>query len=242
MQRHLIIQRRTTLIIYSLLSLLLVFTGNTLFAVAEKTLPPGVVIGDEAGVHATSEGEYFVDLPNVLPGEKYEKTITIRSMDVKEPFELGMIAVPKASKGIIDFDKQITLTLVVDGKTIYQGPLLGDGKTDWTVQPLKIGICEYGKDQILTATFEVNSELSAQDYTEESQLLYHWKFVGTKNQPKLPNTKSDASSSNTKPKELFPMTGEEIKQWIYKLLTGLLLVLIAVLLWKKRKEQQKNIE
>ncbi|MTD37496.1 LPXTG cell wall anchor domain-containing protein [Erwinia sp. CPCC 100877] len=242
MRRQLIIKQWTVLFVYSLFSLFVAVTNESLFAVAEKTLPPGVVIGDEAGVHATSEGEYFVDLPNVLPGEKYKKTITIRSMDVKEPFELGMIAVPESSKGIIDFDKQITLTLAVDGKKIYQGPLLGDGKTDWTVQPLKIGVCEYGKDQILTAVFEVNSELTTQDYKEESQLLYHWKFVATKNQKELPNTKTNTNLAKTEAKGTFPMTGEEIKQWIYKLLTGLLLILIAILLWKKRKDQSKNTE
>lgn len=38
------------------------------------------------------------------------------------------------------------------------------------------------------------------------------------------------------------MTGEEIKNLIYKTLAGLLLVLIAILLWKKRKDEQGKVD
>ncbi|MBO0439915.1 LPXTG cell wall anchor domain-containing protein [Candidatus Enterococcus ikei] len=231
------------LVLYSLLSVFITFTSGSLVAVASQTLPPGVVIGDEAGISASSEGEYYVDLPNVLPGESYEKTITIRGMDVKEPFELGILVTPESTKGVINFDKLITLTLFIDGKELYKGPLLGNGEFDWTVQPLIVGICEYGKDQILTAVFEINKDLTLEDYKEESQLLYHWTFVATKNQPK-PSEETVASSTpdNPKPKGTFPMTGEEIKNLIYKTLAGLLLVLIAILLWKKRKDDQRNVD
>lgn len=244
MQQHSMRKRLSFLVLYSLSSVLITFTSGTLLAVASQTLPPGVVIGDETGISASSEGEYYVDLPNVLPGESYEKTITIRGMDVKEPFELGILVVPKSSKGVIDFDKNITLTLSIDGQKLYKGPLLGNGRFDWTVQPLIVGTCEYGKDQILTAVFEVDKNLTIEDYKEESQLLYHWTFIATKNQPKTSDTKdsSSAKPDNTKSKGFFPMTGEEIKNLIYKTLAGLLLVLIAILLWKKSKEEQEKVE
>lgn len=242
MQQQLKRKHRLFLVLCSLLSLYITFTSGTLLAVARQTLPPGVVIGDETGVSASSEGEYYVDLPNVLPGESYEKTITIRSMDIQEPFELGILATPKFTKGVIDFDKQITLTLSLDGKQLYQGPLLGNGEFDWTVQPLIIGTCEYGKDQILTAVFEVDKDLTLADYKEDSQLLYHWTFVATKNQPESSDTSSSKDSpAKEKPKGMFPMTGEEIKNLLYKTLAGLLLMLIAILLWKKRKDEQNNI-
>ena len=244
MQQRSMRKRLLFLVLYSFSCIFITFTSGTLLAVANQTLPPGVVIGDETGISASSEGEYYVDLPNVLPGESYEKTITIRSMDVKEPFELGILVTPESTKGVIDFDKQINLTLSLDGKKIYQGPLLGNGEFDWTVQPLILGTCEYGKDQILTAIFEVDKDLTLADYQEESQLLYHWTFVATKNQPKTTDTKESSSPlpGKAKPKGMFPMTGEEIKNLIYKILAGLLLVLIAILLWKKRKEEQAKVE
>lgn len=231
-------KHRLFLLLCGLFSLYITFTSGTLLAVARQTLPPGVVIGDETGISASSEGEYYVDLPNVLPGESYEKTITIRSLDVQEPFELGILVTPESTKGVIDFDKQIILTLSLDGKQLYQGPLLGNGEFDWTVQPLIIGTCEYGKDQILTATFEVDKDLTLADYKEESQLLYHWTFVATKNQPETSETTN--SPGKDKPKGMFPMTGEEIKNLLYKTLAGLLLMLIAILLWKKRKDEQNK--
>ncbi|WP_086445061.1 LPXTG cell wall anchor domain-containing protein [Candidatus Enterococcus lemimoniae] len=243
MQQRSMRKRLLFLVLYSFSCIFITFTSGTLLAVASQTLPPGVVIGDETGISASSEGEYYVDLPNVLPGESYEKTITIRSMDVKEPFELGIVVTPDSSKGVIDFNKQIKLTLSLDEKNIYQGPLLGNGEFDWTVQPLILGVCEYGKDQILTAVFEVDKDLTLADYKEDSQLLYHWTFVATKNQPKPIDPKDSSSPLPTKvkPKGMFPRTGEEIKNLIYKTLAGLLLVLIAILLWKKRKEEQGKV-
>lgn len=164
MQQQSMRKRLPFLVLYSLLSVFITFTSGTLLAVASQTLPPGVIIGDETGISASSEGEYYVDLPNVLPGESYEKTITIRGMDIKEPFELGILVTPESAKGAIDFDKQITLTLSIDDKQLYQGPLLGNGKFDWSIQPLIVGTCEYGKDQILTAVFEVDKDLTLADY------------------------------------------------------------------------------
>ncbi|OEG17312.1 cell wall protein [Enterococcus quebecensis] len=237
-------KRLPFLILYSLVSVFVTFTSGTLLAVASQTLPSGVVIGDETGISASSEGEYYVDLPNVLPGERYEKTITIRSMDIKEPFELGLLVSQNSAKGVMNFDKLITLTLSVDGEQIYQGPLLGNGEFDWSVEPLIIGTCEYGKDKILTAVFEVDKAPTVEDFKEESQLLYHWTFIATKNQKK-PSDSTDSSSTSTdksKSKGMFPMTGEEIKNMIYKILAGLLLLLIAILLWKKRQEEQRNVD
>jgi hypothetical protein len=237
-------KRWSLLVLYSLVSTLITFTSGTLLAVASQTLPPGVIIGDETGISASSEGEYYVDLPNVLPGESYEKTITIRGLDIKEPFELGVLVTPDSSKGVVDFNKLITLTLSIEDKVLYQGPLLGNGEFDWTIQPLIIGTSEYGKDQILTARFDVDKNFTTADFKEESQLLYHWTFVATKNQPKETSSSSDESVPEklAKAKGMFPMTGEEIKHLIYKLLTGLLLVLIVTLLWKKRREEQSKTE
>ncbi|MGG5343157.1 cell wall protein [Enterococcus sp. AZ192] len=237
---QLLVQKRLpSLVLYSLVSIMITFNSGTLLAVASQTLPPGLIIGDETGISASSEGEYYVDLPNVLPGESYEKIITIRGLDIKEPFELGILVTPDSSKGLIDFNQLITLTLTLDDKVLYQGPLLGNGEFDWTVQPLIIGTCEYGTDQILTARFDVDKNFTAADFKEESQLLYHWTFVATKNQPETltSTSKEPVSKEKEQSKGMFPLTGEEIRNLIYKILTGLLLVLISILLWKKHKEE-----
>lgn len=231
-------QRIVFLGLCSIVGVIFSLSFNSLVSCASQSLPDGVVIGDEAGISASSEGEYYVDLPKVLPGEIYEKTITIRSLDIKEPFELGLLVNPDSSKGPIDFNKHITVTLTLGTKELYKGPLLGNDQFDWTVQPLIIGTCKYGNDQILKARFEVDKLLTNEDYEEDSQLLYHWTFVATKNQPE-PSTSSSLPTKEIKKGKL-PMTGEEIRNLIYKILSGLLLFLIVILLLKKKKDEENS--
>ncbi len=231
--------RRKVLRIVEMIILLIVVTPifGEFQASASESLPAGVVIGDETGLYATSEGEFFVDLPNVLPGEKYEKNITIRSLDIAKPFELGMLVEPFSQKGAIDFSEYLMMTLTLDDQVLYQGPLLGDGSFDWTVTPLLIGTCEYGTDQVLKAEFVVSKTLSVADYSEESELQYKWTFVGTR---KPDDTEDSQKPPGPKKKDkpgVLPKTGEEIKNALYKFIAGLLLILIVLLLWKKRKKQ-----
>lgn len=264
------------------LSVFLLSFGNAVVSEAANTLPPGLVIGDSEGIYATSEGEYFVDIGGLLPGETYKKEITIRSLDLEEPFSLGLLAEEVSTKGSIDWKKHITLVLTLDGEEIYQGPLLGNGEFDWTKTPLELGVCKYGTDKILQATFTTNSALTNEDYREESQLEFYWTFIGTRDQPTEPTnpteptkpteptrpsesrepTESTSSSDSTVPTEssdsgsgrgvlpgtggptgsptsrkFLPQTGEQV---VYMFLSGLLLVLIVLFLWKKRREEEQE--
>ena len=227
---------------------------------AAKELPPGMVIGDSDGMYATSEGEYYIDLVDILPGDVFEKEITIRSLDLEEPFSLGMLVEEIESTGSVDWKNHITMTLVLDGKEIYHGPLLGDASRDWSKTPLELGVCTYGTDKIMHAIFTIDSSLTNENLSEKSTLNFIWNFVGTKDQPTEPTqpTKptepstpvepttpsSPPSSSGQLPatgqgtptaRKLLPQTGEEL---VYLFLTGLLLVLIVLFLWKKRREEE----
>lgn len=214
---------------------------------AAEQLPPGLVIGDDSGIYATSEGEFYVDLPSVLPGDVYEKEITIRSLDIQEPFSLGLLVEPAEATGIIDFNEYIWLTLTLDGQELYDGPLLGDGSFDWTQTPLELGVCSYGTDKILQARFQVSAALTEAEYREESQLLFHWIFVAVRDyaastesssQISTDTVSSSTSSSYQKPSGgHLPQTGEDLRDMLYKLLIGLLLITIVLLLWKKRNDK-----
>lgn len=257
-------------IVIGILSLFALFSGS-LTVEAAKTLPPGLVIGDSEGMYATSEGEYYIDLVDILPGDVYEKEITIRSLDLEDPFSLGMLAEEVDSSGSVDWKNHITLTLVLDGKEIYQGPLLGDGSRDWTKTPLELGVCKYGTDKLMKAIFTIDSALTNEDLRSQSTLNFTWTFVGTKDQPTEPTTSTEPSSStepsmSTEPSTSYsgkrdlpitdpgngrsggssgstgsgkrlPQTGE---QRMYQFLSGLLLVLIALFLWKKRREEEQE--
>lgn len=263
-------------IVIGIFSLFALFSGS-LMVEAAKTLPPGMVIGDSEGMYATSEGEYYIDLVDILPGEVYEKEITIRSLDLEDPFSLGMLAEEIDSSGSVDWKNHITLTLVLDGKEIYHGPLLGDDSRDWTKTPLELGVCKYGTDKLMKATFTIDSALTNEDLRSQSTLNFTWTFVGTKDQPTEPTTSTEPSSStepsgttepsiSTEPSTSYsgkrdlpitnqgkggsggssgltssgkrlPQTGEQL---MYQFLSGLLLVLIALFLWKKRREEEQE--
>nr|WP_245569560.1 LPXTG cell wall anchor domain-containing protein [Enterococcus pallens] len=239
---------------------LLICLGGIRSAEAAQALPPGMVIGDSDGVYATSEGDYYVDLVDILPGETYEKEITIRSLDLEEPFSLGMLVEKIDSTGSLDWKDHITMTLTLDEKEIYHGPILGDGKTDWTKTPLELGVCKYGTEKILVAKFSVESSLTNEDLREDSTLQFYWTFIGTKDQKPtepsepteptvpsdskapggsgdLPRTGSTIAAGTSGSGKRLPQTGEQL---VYQFLSGLLLVLLALFLWKKRREEEQG--
>ena len=254
---------RKLMTILGILVCLFIGFGEKDIVEAAKALPPGMVIGDSDGMYATSEGEYYIDLIGILPGEVYEKEITIRSLDLEEPFSLGMLVEEIESSGSVDWKNHITLTLVLDGKEIYQGPLLGDDSKDWSKTPLELGVCTYGTDKIMHATFTIDSSLTNENLSEKSTLNFIWNFVGTKDQspaptpPTKPTKPTEPSTEPTVPstppsssdqlpatgqgiptaRKLLPQTGEEL---VYLFLTGLLLVLIVLFLWKKRQEEEQE--
>lgn len=243
--------------------------GHSMIGEAAKELPPGMVIGDSEGMYATSEGEYYIDLVDILPGDTFEKEITIRSLDLEEPFSLGMLVQKEKQSGVIDWNDFITMTLTLDEKEIYQGPLLGNGDFDWSKTPLALGVCNYGTDKILKVQFKVDSSLTNEHFREDNILTFHWTFIGTKDQPTEPTTEptSDSSTSPTIPSssstptspsssdpsnhprksspsgtsgKQYPRTGEDIRDALYKFLVGVLLVLIVLFLWKKKREEEQE--
>lgn len=239
--------------------------GHSVIGEAAKALPPGMVIGDSDGMYATSEGEYYIDLVDILPGDTFEKEITIRSLDLEEPFSLGMLVQKEKQSGVIDWNDYITMTLILDGKEIYQGPLLGDGSFDWSKTPLELGVCKYGTDKLMKAQFTIDTKLTNEHYREDNILTFHWTFVGTKDQPTEPTTEptsysstspttSSGSSTPTSPSsqqggtpksssgsgKQYPRTGEDVRDALYKFLVGILIVLIVLFLWKKKREEEQK--
>lgn len=258
--------RSVVIVCTLLMSVLFLPTTEPLEAFAASSLPSGVVIGDDSGLYATSEGEYFIDIPEVVAGESYEKEITIRCLDVKEPFELGLLVNKVSSKGSVDFNKYMTMTLTLDDKQLYKGPLLGDGKTDWSLEPLSLGICKYGTDHFLKVHFEMAKGMSIETFKEDSELLFHWTFVATRNQTtpteptsssepttptgpttpsgELPSTSGTASTPKSPVAalidKLLPKTGEDVENALLKMVAGIWLVIIAVVLWKRKKDTEEE--
>lgn len=199
-------------------------------------LPPGLVIGDSQGLYANDDGEYFIDIKNILPGESYSKEITLRNTDEKEPFELGILASELSQSGSIDYKKCLTLTLLLDDKKIYHGKILGEDKDNWTQKALTLGSFSYGIDKILKVIIKVDSSLSNEDFKKDSEFKFKWEFVATRNQKPI----EPKEEKQQKPSFSLPKTGEEWKNALYKICAGLLILLIVLLLWKHKKNQEKK--
>lgn len=207
---------------------------------AAEALPSGLVIGDNQGLYATSEGEYYIDLDDVRPGDHYRKEITIRSLDIKEPFELGLLVSKKSATGSLDWNQHITVRLLLDGTQVYEGPLLGNGQFDWTKTPLELGTCSFGTDKLLIAEFEIDSKLTTDDLNESSELYFEWTFVAVKTpieQPETPLPPTTPSTSESSGKQL-PKTGENAQQRLIQVI-GLIVLLIVLLLWRKRQNERR---
>lgn len=217
------------------------FVGTVVVSAAE--LPRGMVIGDNEGIAVNKDGEYFIDIPNAKPGEVYKKEITLRSTTEKEPFDLSIRVHPKESKGVIDWNEHVTMTLTLDGKEIYKGPMLGDGKRDWSKENLSLGTFGFGTDKVLEATFEIDKNLTTEEFKEENLFLFSWEFIATRTSESGGSESSGSTEAGgKKPWGKLPSTGEEWRQMMYQVLAGLLLLLIFLLLWKRRKQEKQKEE
>ena len=206
----------------------LIFSVNSL----ASTLPYGTVITDSKGVTIGTDGVYNIDITNVKPGKTYTKEITLRSSGKVEPYDMVLRAEKVSSKGKIDWNKHANLTLHLDGKQIYDGPILGNGKIDWSNVGVSFGGFEYATEKVLKASIKIDDSLTNEDFKEVNQLLYKWTFIATRNGKEIEPGKD-------KGKEFFslPKTGEEWREFIYKMIVGLLLLLIVLLSWKNRRRE-----
>ncbi|MFD1900675.1 LPXTG cell wall anchor domain-containing protein [Enterococcus termitis] len=212
-------------------------------------LPPGVVIGDTDGFYASSEGEYFIELDDLLPGDTFTKEISIRNVDVKQGFDVRLQVKDGEQKGPIDFRKYVTVTIKQGNTVIYEGNILGKENFDWTVSQLPLGFYTSGDEEVLTATFTVSSELGLEDYKEASEYKFYWNFLATaKDEPTTPTDSTDPTTPTTpikptkpvKPSGFLPSTGEEWENLLYRICAGLFLIVIALFFfYKKRRETKK---
>lgn len=235
-------KQKIKLIIFCFIGILsgLIFSSESL----ATTLPYGTVITDSKGVTIGTDGVYNIDITNVRPGKTYTKEIVLRSAGKVEPYDLGLRAEKVSSKGKIDWNKHAILTLTLDGKEIYQGPILGNGEFDWSKEGLSFGTFEHATEKTLKATIAIDDALTNKDFEESNQLLYKWTFIATRNGKEIEETKKDPLikspfTGDESGKKFFslPKTGEEWREFIYKMIVGLLLLLIVLLSWKNRRRK-----
>ncbi len=221
---------------------------------ASSALPPSLIIGDTDGFYAEKDGEYLIELTDMMPGEEFVKEIIIRNVNLKEGFDVRLMVEPGEGTGPIDFTKEVEVELLLDDTLIYEGGILGSSTLDLTKDQLELGLYESGKERTLTAKFKLSSQLGLADFKEESIYEYKWLFIAKGTDDTVPSTSSSDSSSSqagdssssgggtgTK-KPFLPQTGEEWENLLYRVCTGLLIILIVVIIVRKKNQQRRDDE
>lgn len=218
-------------------SLLLVVSICTSSVVYAADLPPGLVIGDQEGFYANSEGDYFVHVEEMELDVTYTKEITIRNVERESSFDVTLHTNRGELIGTLNLPELIQMTFTLDGEVIYEGSLIGNSNIDLIQTPISLGEIQSGQDKILVASFTLANSLTKEDLIGTNVYEFVWSFVAT-DKGKLPPT----DSGKNPPSGKLPQTGEEWETTLYQLAIGLFIVTVVLLIFKKRYQarQQKK--
>lgn len=206
-----------------------------------QELPPGIVIGDSEGLNANRNGEYHVNVNDVLPGKNWHTTISMVNMEKDVPYQLTMLISPAKVSGSLDLSKAINMRLTYEGTVVYNGPASGISDTlNLQVTPLNLGIFRAGDSRALEVDYSLSGEYTKKDFTQKNVMDNVWTYYAVKTEEIIPDSSNSIKPTGSKPSGLFPYTGESIKEGMVLLCLGLFLLLIVLLIWKKKYKEKDN--
>lgn len=214
------------------------FSGRSL--VFADDLPPGVIVGDDNGIKADDNGNYFIEHKDIKPGITFKKKITISNYSQeKEPFNLRLKMIGDETSGEINLLEVMTVTLMFEGKEIYKGNLAGKPNMENVKLPLNLGKFKVGDTKLLEATFNVSADLPTEKWKKRSKADFYWVFYATKEDNPIDSKPPEKPRPpNTKPSSpLLPQTGEE---WFFMIIGGIMgvfVVMISLIIAKKRRNK-----
>jgi hypothetical protein len=145
----------------AILSICTVLFCTSVSAAAEALLPEGTVAGlpesltvmDEDGNSVdSSTGEYFFEVEDMVPGETYSKNIQIMNLREDKAYHIYFYAEPVDKGGNIDLEAQCTEVISLDGSTLYEGAVNGEGNVNMTTTPLDLGLYTPGEGRTLNCS------------------------------------------------------------------------------------------
>lgn len=205
-----------------------------IMAKAEE-LPPGIVIGDNNGLNATKNGQYHVNVNNVMPGKSWHTTISIINMEKDIPYSLSMLIEPSIVSGKLDLSNELEMIIHYDGEKIYQGPASGIGSTkNLQNTPIDLGVFKAGDSRALDVEYSLSGKFTNQDFEQKNTMTNVWTYSAVK-EKKITNT-PDTPDNSTSSKYFgkLPSTGE-IREGIIIFCLGLFFLMTTLLILKKIK-------
>ncbi|EOH95036.1 hypothetical protein UAW_02115 [Enterococcus haemoperoxidus ATCC BAA-382] len=221
--------------IFSLLFFGLIVVGYPPNQALAQELPKGMVVGDDQGIVAKKNGEYLMEVREVMPGKKWHTTISMVNMEKGIPYRLTMLISPPEVSGNLDLSKSIQMTLTYQNKQVYKGPISGvSSKLDLQRTPLDLGVFQAGDSRALEVDFSLSGEYTNQDFAVKNVMDNIWTFYAVTTTE--PSSGSITDSLTPKQHGLFPSTGEAMKQGMIFLCLGLFIILIVLLIGKAKRK------
>ncbi len=225
-----------TLLIIGLIN----FAGFGLSANAAESLPPGLVIADEKGIHAQSDGKYFIEHNGIEPGLTFEKNVTISNYGIDNQsyrlslrFSEGDEKHPILKKGKVDLNKAITIKMTMRGKNLYSGDLTGKGLLKSGTTSVDLGSFKPGETENLKINFSVRDN-DKDDWSNKSQSDSYWIFHAVE------DTKVEPPKKIIKPFGRLPQTGYDMRNVLLGFILGLLLISLVIVVTIKRSKRKRR--
>jgi len=217
---------------------LLIINGTSV--TAADVLPPGFLVGDDTGVKAGTDGEYFLSDNDIFPGKKFTRKITLSNYsNEKGSYSIKLVMNPNDSEkkpeviGEVNLLEAISVKLIYQNKTIYEGTIDGNGTpiANKKSMPIDLGKLEVGESRVIDAEFKVASDSDIEDWRDVNSSTFYWLFYA--NRESNLNEEVNNQTPTKKVSGKLPQTGEIILT-ISALLSALMLVLL-LLIFKKKK-------
>ena len=207
-----------------------VISGTMVNAAAATNLPDSFLIGDQNGIKVSTNGEYYINCADVLPGDEFHKVLTIQNLDMNGvtpgssiPYKLTMRMEPVSETGPVKLLDITRLVLKLDGTTIYSGRVRGDEGVNAVMNSLDLGEYKPGDQGKLDITLTVDGNVNQAEWNKAySEAKFRWIFYAWREK-----TEDDG-----------PKTGLLENYGVYLLPIGGMVTLGAVLFFLKRKKNR----
>ncbi len=159
------------------------FAETTLSDGSVKGLPQNLIVMDEDG-NSPSDGELYIHIEDMIPGELYTKNITIMNARSDKSYNIYMKATPNYTDGNIDLLNETICRLYLDNKLIYEGLVNGDGTPNMQTDGIDLGgVYNTGESRTLRAEFLWDVSGETQNYMNDAytydfygEVSFHWIF------------------------------------------------------------------
>lgn len=163
-------------------SLLSVVISQVLFnysANAEVTESNIIIEGNAKGLVTIPETEDFLQKEKMLPGDEVKGTIKLQN-NYDYEYEVFLRAEDSEKKSDISLINMLDLKLSIDGKSIYNGILNGNGQMD---KDISLGIIKPGESKTIDASVVLNPEKTGNEYKNKYASI-EWIFTAVREEEK----------------------------------------------------------